>query len=72
MARGTHENRENVNRQVGISMEMKKIFILNAETTKLNEVLELKSILIQIKMQNGLTKGHLTTIMNPSTDAEPS
>lgn len=72
LARGTHENRENVNRQVGISMEMKKIFILNAETTKLNEVLELKSILIQIKMQNGLTKGHLTTIMNPSTDAEPS
>jgi len=53
-------------------MEMKKIFMLNAETTKLNEVLELKSILIQIKMQNGLTKGHLTAIMNPSTDAEPS
>ncbi len=53
-------------------MEMKKIFMLNAEITKLNEVLELKSILIQIKMQNGLTKGYLTTIMNPSTDAEPS
>lgn len=53
-------------------MEMKKIFMLNAEITKLNEVLELKSILIQIKMQNSLTKGHLTTIMNPSMDAEPS
>lgn len=72
LARGTYENRKNVNRQVGISMGMKKIFMLNAEITKLNEVLELKSISIQIKMQNGLTKGHLTTIMNPSTDAEPS
>lgn len=38
-------------------MEMKKIFMLNAEITKLNDGLELKSILIQIKMQNGLTKG---------------
>ena len=38
-------------------MEMKKIFMLNAEITKLNEVLELKSISIQIKMQNSLTKG---------------
>ena len=72
LTRGTYENRKNVNRQVGISMEMKKIFILNAEITKLNEILELKGISIQIKMQNGLTKGHLTTIMNPSTDAEPS
>ena len=53
-------------------MEMKKIFMINAEITKLNEALELKSISIQIKMQNGLTKGDLTTIMNPSTDAEPS
>lgn len=53
-------------------MEMKKIFMINAEITKLNEVLELKSISIKIKMQNGLTKGDLTTIMNPSTDAEPS
>ena len=53
-------------------MEMKKIFMSNAEITKLNEVLEFKSILIQIKMQNGLTKGYLMAIMNPSTDAEPS
>ena len=53
-------------------MEMKKIFMLNAEITKLNDVLELKSILIQIKIQNSLTKGYLTTIMNLSTDAEPS
>lgn len=34
LARGTHENRENVNRQVGISKKMKKIFMLNAEITK--------------------------------------
>lgn len=37
-------------------MEMKKIFMLNAEITKLNEVLELKSILIQIKMPKQLDK----------------
>lgn len=72
LTRRTYENRKNVNRQVEISMEMKKIFILNAEITKYNDVLEIKRILIQIKMQNSLTKGHLTTIMNPSTDAEPS
>lgn len=35
---------------------MKKIFMLNAEITKLNEVLELKSILIQIKMPKQLDK----------------
>ncbi len=34
LARGTYENRKNVNRQVEISMKMKKIFILNAEITK--------------------------------------
>lgn len=34
LTRGTYENRKNVNRQVEISMKMKKIFILNAEITK--------------------------------------
>ena len=34
LSRGTYENGKTVNRQVGISVEMKKIFMLNAEITK--------------------------------------